>query len=127
MRTERQRRGAAAEDEAATYLAGLGWSVVARNVKVDRDEIDVLAVDPGPPRTLVSVEVRGLRTVAFGAPEERVDRHKVARLYRSLARLASAAELDDAAASLLRRVDLVIVDWRRGGRQIRHLRSLEPP
>ena len=127
MKTERQRRGRAAEDQAANYLVGLGWRVVARNVKVLRDEIDVLAVDAGPPPCLVCVEVRSLRTAAFGAPEERVDRRKVGRLYRALVGVGATLESDEGLNRLPRRVDLVVVDRRAGEPQIRHLRSLEPP
>ena len=125
--TLRQRRGADAEQLAAEYIRGLGWRVVARNVKVGRDEVDVLALDPGPPRTLVNVEVRSLSVSAFGEPEERVDRGKVARLYRSLHAVASSLESDEGLGRLPRRVDLVIVDRRTGAPQIRHLRALEPP
>ena len=94
---------------------------------VGRDEIDILAIDPGPPATLVLVEVRSLRTAAFGEPEERVDRAKVGRLYRALARLGTSLELDDGLRRLPRRVDLVVVDQRSGSAEIRHLRTLEPP
>ena len=100
---------------------------MARNVKVVRDEIDVLAIDPGPPKTLVNVEVRSLSTAAFGYPEERVDRLKVGRLYRALAGLAGALESDEGLNKLPRRVDLVIVDRRSGRAEIRHLRAVEPP
>ena len=127
MATERQRRGALAEAEAATYLEGLGWRVLTRNLRVGRDEIDILAVDAGPPITLVVVEVRGLTTSAFGSPEERVDRHKVSRLYRALAGLGGAFESDEGVGRLPRRVDLVIVDRRSGRSEIRHFRALEPP
>ncbi len=125
--TLRQRRGAAAELVAAEYVAALGWRVVARNLKAGRDEVDVLAVDPGPPATLVNVEVRSLSVSAFGAPEERVDRRKVARLYRALHAVASGLESDEGLNRLLRRVDLVIVDRRSGATVIRHLRAVEPP
>jgi putative endonuclease len=120
MRTLRQQRGVLAEDIAAAHVAQIGWQVVGRNVRVGRDEIDILAIDPGPPVELVCIEVRSARSVAFGAPEERVDRPKVGRLYRSMAnlRVGIAAQ---------RRVDLIVVDRRRGGRAVRHLRRLEPP
>ncbi len=127
MRTQRQLRGSAAEALAALFLEGLGWRVVTRNLLVGRDEIDILAIDPGPPATLVLVEVRSLRTAAFGEPEERVDRAKVGRLYRALARLGTSLELDDGLRRLPRRVDLVVVDQRSGSTEIRHLRTLEPP
>jgi putative endonuclease len=112
---------------AVDFLSGQGWRVVVRNLKVGRDEVDVLAVDPGPPLTLVFVEVRSLTSTAFGAPEERVDRLKVGRLYRALASFASASESDHGLNRLPRRVDLVIVDRRSVPTQIRHLRALEPP
>jgi putative endonuclease len=127
VKTGRQLRGATAEQQAADYLEGSGWRVVARNLKVGRDEVDAVAIDPGPPRTLVVVEVRSVRTSAFGAPEERVDRAKVGRLYRALAGLSDSLETDDTNGRLPRRVDLVIVDRRTWPVQIRHLRALEPP
>ena len=127
MRTQRQRRGAAAEEEAVAYVERLGWRVLARNLKLARDEIDILGIDPGPPAALVVVEVRSLRTAAFGEPEERVDRAKVGRLYRALAALGGSLETGQGMGRLPRRVDLVIVDRRPGRSEIRHLRSLEPP
>jgi putative endonuclease len=127
VQTTRQRRGSAGEAAASAYVAGLGWSCVGRNLKIGRDEIDLLCVDPGPPRTLVSVEVRSLQTDAFGPPEERVDRAKVGRLYRSLRALGSLGELHHGLMHLPRRVDLVVVDRRFGRTHLRHLRALEPP
>ncbi|MGI8929278.1 MAG: YraN family protein [Candidatus Limnocylindrales bacterium] len=127
MATERQRRGALAEAEAAAYLEHLGWRVVGRNVKVGRDEIDIVATDPGPPATLVVVEVRSLRTATFGSPEERVDRAKVGRLYRALVGLGAQLQSNEGVGRLPRRVDLVIVDRRSSRPEIRHFRALEPP
>jgi Holliday junction resolvase-like predicted endonuclease len=101
-------------------LHSLGWRFVDRNVKVGRDEIDILAVDPGPPVELVCVEVRSASSGAFGAPEERVDRAKVSHLYRAMRALPLGLAMH-------RRVDLVTVDLRSGVPVIRHLRALEPP
>jgi putative endonuclease len=120
VRTERQRRGAFYEDVAAAWLRNHGWRVVARNVRVGpRDEIDIVAVDPGPPQEVVCVEVRSARSREFGSPEERIDARKVAHLYRSM----RAVQID---GGLARRVDVVIVDIRTGAPVIRHLRRLEP-
>ena len=118
--TLRQRRGSGAEDEAAKYLEGLGWRVLARNLKVGtRDEIDIVAVDPGPPAELVCVEVRSARSAAFGTPEERIDRAKVGHLYRAMWGL-------DIDTSMPRRVDVVIVDLRADVPRVRHLERLAP-
>lgn len=128
METERRRRGTQAEGEVAEWLVGRGWQVLARNVRVGHDEIDLLAVDPGPPAQVVLVEVRSLRTARFGAPEERVDRAKVGRLYRALWTLARAGGLAELGVGALpTRVDLVTVDRRPGRSEIRHLPALEPP
>ena len=86
---------------------------------VGRDEIDILAIDPGPPAELVFVEVRSATSDRFGTPEERVDRDKVAHLYRASRALT-------APYGLPRRVDLVVVDRRAGQTALRHLRALEP-
>ena len=129
-RTTRQQRGADAEALVADLLRAAGWRILATNLRVGRDEIDLLAVDPGPPATMVVVEVRSLRSNLFGAPEERVDRAKVSRLYRALAKLRSlgSASLDvDLPIRLASRVDLVVVDGRFGRAEVRHLRALEPP
>jgi putative endonuclease len=126
----RQQRGADAESLVADQLRAAGWRILARNLRVGRDEIDLLAVDPGPPAALVVVEVRSLRSSLFGAPEERVDRAKVGRLYRALGALRSpgGASLSiQLPIGLAGRVDLVVVDGRSGRREIRHLRALEPP
>jgi len=126
MSTYRQIRGTEGEAVAVRYLAGLGWRVLARNVELGGVEVDILAVDPGPPSSIVVAEVRSVRSARFGAPEEKVDRAKVGRLYRALAELrrTDGITADVAAASL--RVDLLAVDLRQGREEIRHLRSLEP-
>ena len=127
--TERQRRGAWAEDVAADHLLNLGWRVLARNVRVGRDEIDLLCLDPGPPAELAFVEVRGVRHPGFGAPEERVDRRKVGHLYRAMAALVRTGRLPGAGElpRLAARVDLLLVDGRGPTVQLRHLRRLQPP
>ena len=119
MRTTRQLNGALAEDACVRYLEAEGWLVVNRNVKVGRDEIDIMAVDPGPPAELVFVEVRSATSDAFGAPEERIDQAKVRNLYRAMRSMPSDFPLP-------RRVDLVVVDSRGGPSRVRHLRRLEP-
>ena len=50
--------GAAGEDAAVKYLESKGWRIIARNVKVGRGELDIVAADGGE---LVIVEVRTRR------------------------------------------------------------------
>jgi len=122
----RQTRGTEGETAAVGFLVGHGWRVIARNIELGGVEVDILAVDPGPPSTVVVVEVRSMRSSKYGPPEEKVDRAKVVRLYRALAALRDANGLvTDARASAVR-VDLLVVDLRRGFEEFRHLRALEP-
>jgi putative endonuclease len=108
------------------YLIGNGWRVIARNIHLGGVEVDILGVDPGPPTTLVVVEVRSVRSDRYGPPEAKVDRGKVARLYRALAAVRNSDVVDASAYPPSVRVDLIAVDLRRGREEIRHLRALEP-
>src|SRR5438045_5598503 len=94
-RTEQQRLGDAGEDAVAAHLVALGWQILARNLHVGRGEIDLLAVDPGPPRQLVVVEVRWRESRDFGMPEEAVPWREQRGLRRRFGRLVEAARLPD--------------------------------
>ena len=103
---------------------------MARNIRVGRGELDIIAIDPGPAPTLVFVEVRSASGTGFGAPVESVDARKVARLYRAASALVRAGRLPDGRALPANswRVDLVTLvrtdgrTWRLAG----HLRGLDP-
>ena len=135
-RTPRQVRGDAAESLAASHLQACGWRILAAQLRVGRDEIDLLALEPGLPPTVVVVEVRSRSGRAFGAQEERLDAGKVRRLYRALGALRAAGRLPD--GTDLRghawRVDLLAIDLAPSAAEsgvgapssIRHLRGLIP-
>jgi len=112
VRTSRQQAGDAAESLVAGLLGGRGWSVLARNVRVGRSELDIVAVDPGPPSRLVVVEVRWRRSRSFGGAEASFDSRKRAQMRVGMARLLERGTLPD--GSLLPRlpaaVDLAIVE-----------------
>ena len=124
--------GAAAEDAAAAHLAGLGWQVLARNLRVGRDELDIVALEPGRRPIVVVVEVRSRSQSAFGSGTESVDAAKVTRLYRAaLALRRGGYDLvrPDLAGLLLWRVDLLSLERTpEGGWSVQqHLRGLAPP
>jgi putative endonuclease len=127
-RTAAQRTGDAAESLVAARLAERGWTVLARNVHVGRHELDVVAVDPGPPRELVIVEVRWRGRRDFGLPEETVDRHKRRHLRAAAYALLDGAPLPDGttAPALPLRFDLLTVEpagTSEGSPRIRHHRA----
>jgi putative endonuclease len=126
-RTIRAQRGDAAEALVSQMLSHQGWQVLGRQVRVGRAELDIVAVDPGPPATLVAVEVRSRTSDRFGSQEERLDGAKVRRLYRAMTALRTVAALPDGAplpTGLAWRVDLVAVDLPSG--RMRHLVGLIP-
>lgn len=113
----------------ARRLRASGWTIVARNVRLGRDEVDLLAVDPGPPATLVLVEVRRRGRRDFGLPEEALDHRKRAALRRALGTLLTLDVLPDGTSlpRLPMRTDLVAIDPGPDGEpSIRHHRGFRP-
>lgn len=104
--------GDQAEDLVAERLAAAGWTILGRNVRVGRAELDLVALDPGPPAALVIVEVRWRRGRDFGLPEETVDHAKRTRLRTAGLALREAATLPDGQRlpRVPMRFDLIVVE-----------------
>ena len=113
-RTASQRLGDDAEALVAKRLTEQGWSILARNVHVGRHELDLVAVDPGPPAPpqLVIVEVRLRSTRAFGLAEETVDFRKRRHVRDAAWTIIAAGSLPDGRPlpRLGLRFDLVVVE-----------------
>lgn len=77
MSNRRQLLGRRGEEAAAAYLQANGYTILARNLRCGRGEIDLLATRDG---LLVFVEVRTRRSGAFAHPEETVTPRKQAHL-----------------------------------------------
>jgi putative endonuclease len=120
-RTPAQQAGDAAETLAIGRLSDAGWTVLARNVHVGRREIDLVAVDPGPPAALVIVEVRWRGGRDFGLPEETIDHRKRVRVRAAAYGLLERGSLPDGTPlpALPLRFDLVVVE---PGDRVRHHR-----
>jgi Holliday junction resolvase-like predicted endonuclease len=123
MRTSQQRRGDATESLVADHLVGSGWRILGRQVRVGRAELDIVAIDPGPPAGLVVVEVRFRGRRDFGLPEESIDHRKLARLRVAAYTLRDAGRLPDGTALPLLplRIDIVVVE---PGKPLRHYRHV---
>lgn len=74
--------GAEGEARAADFLRRRGYRIVARNVRADRVEIDLIAQRGAQ---IVFVEVKTRTSRSFGGGEEAVDERKRARLVRGAA------------------------------------------
>ncbi len=98
--------GIQCEDVATRYLEGQGYTIVQRNYRVKRGEIDIIARKGD---VLCFVEVKGGRPGAFVRPEERVSPHKQ-RTIVSVAR-HYVSRNHRKVASLTLRFDVVLVTW----------------
>ena len=104
----RRSTGQRGEEIAAEHLRGLGYEILARNVRTRYGEIDIVARDGD---CLVFVEVKTRRSLALGAPEESVDGRKLAQV-TALAE-AYLATLAEQPANC--RIDVVAVELGPGG------------
>lgn len=111
-RTNARRAGEAAEQLAAERLVASGWTILGRRIRAGRAELDLVAVDPGPPRALVVVEVRWRARRDFGLPEETLDWRKLDHLRRGLARLLADGRLPNGRVlpHAAPRIDLIVVE-----------------
>ncbi len=115
----RRHLGSAAEAAAARHLSAAGWTVLGRNVRVGRGEIDLITRRR---RVLAFVEVKARRTSEYGSPEDAVD----ARKRRQVARLAGlwlAARPWALVGVEEVRFDIVAVDAAQQPPAIRHLEA----
>lgn len=86
----RQQLGARGEALACEHLERLGYCVIARNVRVGRCELDVVATRGA---LVVFCEVRTRSSSALLDPAETIDRAKVGRVRRAAAEWLSSQEL----------------------------------
>lgn len=101
--------GTFAEGVAAAHVARLGYTILGRNVRQGRGEIDILALEDG---MTVFVEVRARRAGGLGGPQWSLSPAKMARMRRdALALLAARPDLPQEA-----RIDLVAITIGRDGR-----------
>ena len=120
MRTVAQALGFDAERVVAQQLRREGWTILGRNVRVGRAEIDILAVDEAA-GTVVAVEVRWRGRRDYGLPEETVSRAKLARLRSALLTLRHGEPGSLPVPRLPVRLDIVAIE--PGGR-VRHHRGV---
>ena len=73
MRTDRQCLGQKGEELAVQYLLQKGYTILERNLRIRRAEIDIVCLENND---LVLVEVKSVRTPHWGYGEERISNKK---------------------------------------------------
>ncbi len=63
-------KGDEGEEIAVAFLESAGYSILVRNFRVTRGEIDIIAEDQS--RTLVFIEVKSVRDLRFGHPFSKI-------------------------------------------------------
>jgi putative endonuclease len=102
--------GRKGEEEAAEYLCSNGWTILDRNFRFGRNEVDIVAAKG---QVLAFVEVKCRKGSGFGHPLEAITRKKrleIARVARGWLRER------DSPPGMVVRFDAVGVLWREGGR-----------
>lgn len=100
--------GQRGEELAARRLESEGLTIVARNYRCLAGEVDLIAREG---ECLVFVEVRTRGGGNWGSPEESVTPAKQARLIAVAEQYLAEHEMDD----IDWRIDVVAIDWGRGG------------
>lgn len=84
--------GTRGEDAACSFLAQRGHTIVERNWKHKRGEVDIISLDG---EEIVLTEVKTRSGEEFGSPEEAVDARKQKRLRRLADAYLTHASVDD--------------------------------
>ena len=98
----RQQKGKAGEDLAASLLEQQGYRILQRNYRFDRGEIDLIALEGGE---LVFIEVKARHNDRFGSPEEAVTPAKEEHLKKAAEGYLIEHQLDNQAC----RFDIVSI------------------
>ena len=81
------------EDEAACYLEDEGYTIIDRDWKIGRRDLDIIAMSPDGD-TLVIVEVKTRTEEEYQKPEEAVDRRKMRNLAIAANAYAKECQID---------------------------------
>ena len=104
------------EQRAAQFLQDLGYTIVNRNYRCQRGEIDLVARDK---ETLVFVEVRTHRSREFGDPLASINRRKQRQIAMTALHYLSRFHLHDRAA----RFDVIGIMGEGEAAQLTHIKS----
>jgi putative endonuclease len=117
MRTSRQNLGQKGEDLAVGYLVQKGYTVLERNFRIKRAEIDIVCMHENE---LVLVEVKSVRASDWGCGEERINVKKRKMLIRASYALVDLYQ-DYSGKNI--RFDVIVIDFLKYPASVHHYPS----
>ena len=105
--------GKRGEEIAADYLTSKGHTILARNYRYEKSEVDIISSLGG---TIIFTEVKTRSSDAFGYPEESVSERKQEKLKLAMEQYMSENKLTSEP-----RFDIVSIITNRGKTDIHHI------
>ena len=99
-----KKTGDKGEDLAVELLESKGYSIVKRNYRYSKGEIDIIAKDPEE-EGLVFIEVKSRKNLEFGSPEEAITKNKI----KQLKRIAELYLYENEIKEILCRFDVIAI------------------
>ena len=116
---QRQNLGRRGEDEAARFLCGLGYIMVAKNYRSPYGEIDLIVKDQHNQHVIVFVEVRTNSDSRFGDPLASVNLRKQRQVAKTALYYLVRQGLENHEA----RFDVIGIRWELGQARISHIQG----
>jgi putative endonuclease len=113
--SESQQFGKKGEEIAADYLRGKGYTILEKNWRFGRNEIDIVAKDKAG-KYLVVVEVKSRHSLYGGEPESSVTREKQRALIRAANAYVTVKKVTEEI-----RFDIVSIVITKEGEKINHI------
>jgi putative endonuclease len=99
-----KKTGDKGEELAVELLESKNYTIVNRNYRYGKGEIDIIAKDPNE-EGLVFIEVKSRRNLEYGSPEEAITKNKI----KQLKRIAELYLFENEIKEILCRFDVVAI------------------
>lgn len=99
-----KKTGDEGEDLAVGLLESKGYTIIKRNYRYGKGEIDIVAKDPQE-EGLVFIEVKSRKNFEYGSPEEAITKNKI----KQLKRIAELYLYENEIEEMLCRFDVIAI------------------
>lgn len=99
-----KKTGDKGEDLAIELLESKGYTIIKRNYRYGKGEIDIIAKDPQE-EGLVFIEVKSRKNLEYGSPEEAITKNKI----KQLKRIAELYLYENEIKEILCRFDVIAI------------------